>query len=417
MSSVGKSRAAMSTVGAGEQSGRLPVILLCPDFIPLDWSGYNVFDLSILPNDLSIAQLRENLSCCKGQQLYDKEGTRLDPDGTLSSCGIRPWAELQIKGQESLTELQVRCGGWWYQEVEVGKAWKRWQEYIYHCINHKAVTAALRHESWKLSELDEQTTPLETMLSEGGCNRRTACSALKRAKSNLSAARRLLDDGPGKCKHPLDVTVRPFALGDGQALLRLEREMVAEGRPVMSTVLDSQGEPKAMRLFVAVAVDQSGEVVGYTSWKRMPAHAWSTLKEHCGKARGCGCKCKDGSTEEKGKAEKAGEEGSVCELVNVYVSKAHRSRYVATTLLQTAVDHCKNVFAACQILAHAHVDNIHAHALLLKCGVPCSFRRFDYFREVQALPLGKAASYPRQQIMDGGRVLSPDGYLFAHPAL
>ena len=28
-------------------------------------------------------------------------------------------------------------------------------------------------QSWKLSELDEQTTPLETMLSEGGCNRRT----------------------------------------------------------------------------------------------------------------------------------------------------------------------------------------------------------------------------------------------------
>ena len=57
-------------------------------------------------------------------------------------------------------------------------------------------------------------------------------------------------------KSRLEVNIRPFELGMGQELVRMERELVEEGKPVMTTLLDLEGQPKAARVFVAVALLQ-----------------------------------------------------------------------------------------------------------------------------------------------------------------
>lgn len=364
---------------------RTTLITLCPDFVPKELSGYMVFDTSIVDATTPISELRKCFSCCRSQHLFTESGSKLDDGKTVAESGLRNWDVLQIRGKENLHDWQVRCGSWWWQEHSVGKAWKRWRDHIYHCSNHQAVDRALRHESWKKNELDETSSPLEALVALGGHECRKACAALKRAGGRLVDAKRLLESEPAAAaaqKARLAVKVVPFEPGEmGRQLVQLERDLVAEGKPVMTTMLDMQGEPKAARLFVAVAViddgsKEAGTVCGYASWKRMPGHAWSSLQDHCGHARSV----------VKREATTADEGGAVCEIVNVYVSATYRSRGVGSALLQEALDHCRGVFHAQQILAHAHVDNHAAHAMLYKQGISSSFRRFDFFRRLQAAP-------------------------------
>ena len=141
----------------------------------------------------------------------------------------------------------------------------------------------------------------------------------------------------------------------------------------------------------------------------MAGHAWSSLQDHCGHTR----HVKQAADDEGG--------GAVCEIVNVFVTAPHRSRGVGSRLLMEALEHCRGVFHAQQILAHAHVDNHLAHALLHKHGIASSFRRFDFFRRLEAMPPGagcKAPSHSALRLTNGaGKVLSPDGYVFADPKL
>jgi len=370
-------------------------------------SGYMVFDVSLVENETTVAELRKCFSCCKTQHLF-AGGKKLDDDKSISSSGLRDWDEIKLTGKEDFSELQLRCGSWWWQEHEVGKAWKRWRAHIYHCMNHQAVDRALKHTSWKKSELDEVCSPLESLIVQGH-ERRQACAALKRAGGRVEDALRIIRSGEVSTQQKaLTVDVRPFALGDGKELVQLEKELVAEGKPVMTTLMDMDGAAKASRVFVAVAINADGKMVGYAVWKRMPGHAWSSLQDHCGHKHAT----------DKPKANGQDEGGAVCEIVNVFVRPQHRSQGVGTKLLQEALSNCRNVFFAQQILAHAHVDNHIAHALLHKQGISSSFRRFDFFRRLEAMPtsMSRAPSHATMRLgFEKGREVSPDGYVFADP--
>merc|ERR1712086_1144879 len=330
---------------------RIPIVTVCPDFVPLEMSGFPLVDVRLVSTDVSIRQLRLQLSCCKSHQLVGQEG-------------------------------------------EAGKAWKRWRDHVYHCAQHRAVTAALRHETWRISELEERSSPIEALVAKGAL-RRHACAALLRAPSNPARIAEILKEQPRAQKEALEVQVRSFAPGDAPGLLRLEHARVDENRPSLDVMLDSEGAVQPARLFIAVAVGAEEQLVGYVAWKRVPAHAWSRLQDHC---------C---SKHKHPEHDNDDDEGAVCEIVNVFVSKECRGQRVGTQLLQLSVNHCTEVFMACQIMAHVHVDNHTAAALFSKCGLSSSFRRFDYFRRLKSV---------RPKNQTSGRP-SSDGYLFGSPAI
>jgi len=372
----------------------IPIVTVCPDFVPLEMSGFPLVDVRLVSTDVSIRQLRLQLSCCKSHQLVGPDGEVLDPADTVGT--LQSWSELHVRGHESVGDLLSRCGSWWWQEVEAGKAWKRWRDHVYHCAQHRAVTAALRHETWRISELEERSSPIEALVAEGAL-RRHACAALLRAPSNPARIAEILKEQPRAQKEALEVQVRSFAPGDAPGLLRLEHARVDENRPSLDVMLDSEGAVQPARLFIAVAVGAEEQLVGYVAWKRVPAHAWSRLQDHC---------CSKHKHPEHDNDDDD-DEGAVCEIVNVFVSKECRGQRVGTQLLQLSVNHCTEVFMACQIMAHVHVDNHTAAALFSKCGLSSSFRRFDYFRRLKS-------DRPKNQT--SGRP-SSDGYLFGSPAI